>query len=266
MSRIIAAIDNSITARPALAAATSLARILGSDVQAIHVAEDGDDLARTCAESMGVPFVNLAGDPLEQIVEAAAADDVVGVAVGARQRLSDHHIGHLARALASQIDKPVLVVPPEAAPPDGFRTVLIAMEGTPATARSVKPTIEVAVGADLEVVVVHVDDETSIPSFSDQVAHETDAYAREFLARYVPGAPMARLELRIGVPADEILTVAASIGADLLAVGWPQSNDPARGPVVRELLDRSPVPVLLVALAETPVTDLTDSARHTVMR
>ena len=96
---------------------------------------------------------------------------------------------------------------------------------------------------------IHVDDESSIPSFSDQVQHEVNAYTHEFLARFLPGAPSARLELRIGVPADEILGAAESTEPDLLALGWPQTDDPARGLVAHELLERCHVPMLLVALA-----------------
>jgi nucleotide-binding universal stress UspA family protein len=103
-------------------------------------------------------------------------------------------------------------------------------------------------GADVELIVVHVDDESSIPSFSDQVQHETEAYSREFLARYLPGAPEARLVLRVAVPADEILTAAASTEPDLLAMGWSQTDHPARGLVVHDILARSHVPMLLAAL------------------
>ena len=252
MSTVIAAIDNSAAARPVLVAATGLARVLGADVQAIYVAEDEGQTARASAESLGIPFTRLTGEPIREIAARAASDDVVALALGARRLVNERHIGHLARAVANEIDKPVLVVPPEAAPVERFRTVLIAMEGTPAKARSIKAVLDVAAGADLQVVVVHVDDESSIPSFSDQVAYETEAYAEEFLARYVHGAPKARLELRVGVPADEIVAASESIAADLLALGWPQSTDDDRGEVARDVLDRSHVPVLLVALAAMP--------------
>ena len=164
----------------------------------------------------------------------------------------ERRVGHLAHAVANEIDKPVLVVPPEAAPAERIRTVLIAIRGTRTEARSIKARIEVAAGADLEVVVVHVDDEASIPSFSDQLAHETDVYVEEFLARYLPGAPKARLELRVGVPANEILAVNDSMTADLLVLGWQQSTDNSRSAVAREVLDRSHMPVLLVPLADAP--------------
>jgi nucleotide-binding universal stress UspA family protein len=131
------------------------------------------------------------------------------------------------------------------------------MEAAPGKARALKRAVEVASGAELELVVVHVDDEASIPRFSDQVAHETEAYATEFLARYLPGVPKARLELRIGVPADEILDVTDAAVADILAIGWPPPSEAERGGVAQELLDRSPVPLLLMAMEPSAQEDLT---------
>jgi nucleotide-binding universal stress UspA family protein len=84
--------------------------------------------------------------------------------------------------------------------------------------------------------------------FSDQVQHETEAYAKQFLARYVHNAPQARLELRVGRPADEILQAVDVEHPDLLALGWPHTGGPARGAIARDLLDRSQVPMLLVAV------------------
>ncbi|HEX4822052.1 MAG TPA: universal stress protein [Acidimicrobiales bacterium] len=253
MTKVIAAIDNSLAARPVVLMATALAEVLGATVEPLHVSDDDGETARACADSLGLELRRCSGDPLECIRAAAEADDVVAVAIGARQQPSGHHVGHLARQVADVIDKPVLVVPPETVPPAHLHHVVIAMEGTPAKTRHLKAAVDVASSADLHLTVVHVDDESSIPSFSDQVAHETDAYAHEFLARYLHGAPRARLELRIGAPADEVIDVTDVAAPDLLAIGWPQSAGGDHGATAREILDRSHVPVLLVAIdsAET---------------
>lgn len=250
MTKIIAAIDNSLAAGPVLTSALALAPALGAEVEAIYVADGAGLTAQASAETLGVPFCHVAGDPRQQICEQAERPDVVAVAMGARQRVGGRRTGHLVREVADTTSKPVLVVPPESEPPTRVHTVVIAMEGTARNAKSLKQAVSVAADADLELVVVHVDDEDSIPSFSDQVAHETDAYAREFLARYVHNAPNARLELRIGVPTDEIIEAADAAGADLLAIGWPQSHAEHPGTTARELLDRSHIPVLLVALVD----------------
>ncbi len=247
MSRIVAAIDNSPAARPVLSVALALGPVLGAEVEAVHVADDEGDTAAAVAASMGVPYQVLPGDdPLPAILGHAAGADVTLVVVGARRRLQAADLGHLASQIAEHLDKPVVVVPPETRPMDRMQNVVIALEATPAKARSLGRVISVAAAADLDIVVVHVDDEQSIPSFSDQEAHETRAYADEFLARFLPGAGPARLELRVGDPADEIIRLAQERPVDLLALGWPR--DPGRGAVARRILRHSHVPVLLVSV------------------
>ena len=252
MSRIVAAVDSSAAAGPVLGYAVALAEALAADVEAVHVGDGDVHTSAAMAASHNVPYVTLDGEPSAEIAAWAAAADVVGVVVGARRRVNGGPLGHLARAIADTVDKPILVVPPEAPPCDRFHTVLIAMEGTAGKARAIKAAIDLALGLDLEIVVVHVDDEDTIPSFSDQVAYEAEAYSTEFLARYLPNAPAARLELRVGAPASEVLAVSGEVGADLVAVGWPHRGSPGRGQVAQQILDRSHVPVLLVALDGQP--------------
>ncbi len=248
MSRIIAAIDNSAAARPVLVMAQAVASALGGSLEVIHVVEDGDETARASAESAGTTLRTLAGDPAEQLARAVADEDVDALVLGARGRHGGPRpAGHLALVLADQTDKPVVVVPPDAQPPNQLRNILVAMEGTSGKARALQRTIELSSGAGLEIVVVHVDEE--ILSFTDQVQHETAAYAQGFFARHVLGALVARLELRLGSPATEVLGAIESLHPELVAVGWPHSADPGRGAVAREILDRSPVSVLLVAVS-----------------
>ena len=250
MNKILAAIDNSAASAPVLGTAVALAGTFDASVQAVQVADEPGQTAQSCAVQFGVPLLVVQGDPLERIINLAGHDDVVAIVVGTRARPGGRRpAGHLALALADQLDKPVVMVPPDARPPERIGRVLIAMEGTPAKARSLRRAVTIAADAGLDLIVVHVDDEDSIPSFSDQVQHEAAAYSQEFLTRFCAGAPGARLETRIGVPADEILAVTEDVRPALLALGWPQTGAPDRGSVVRQVLDRSPIPVLLVAVA-----------------
>lgn len=250
MNRILAAIDNSAAAGPVLATAAALAPAFAATVHAVQVADGPGQTAQACAARCGVPLHVVGGNPVERILALAGEDDVVAVVVGTRGRPGGRRpAGHLALALADRLDKPVVMVPPDARPPERIGLVLVAMEGATGRGRSLRRAVGLAVDAGLDIVVVHVDDEDSLPSFSDQVQHETAAYSREFLERFCPGAPAARLESRIGVPADEILAAVGDLRPSLLALGWPRSGEPGRGSVVRQVLDRSPVPVLLVAVA-----------------
>jgi nucleotide-binding universal stress UspA family protein len=253
VTTILAAIDDSAAAQPVLATALAIAPVLDATVEAVNVSvdHDGGRTAEAAARAMNVALRRIAGDPLEELTRLAEDDDVVALVVGARARPAARHpAGHIALALADVIVKPVVMVPPEADPRKQLRRVLIAMKGTPRNARDLLRTIQLAAQADLELVVVHVDDEETIPSFSDQVQYETEAYANEFLARYCPGAPDARLVLKIGRPVDEILATVDEIAPDVLAIGWPRGASRTRGDVAREVVNRSHIPVLLVAVTD----------------
>jgi nucleotide-binding universal stress UspA family protein len=260
VSKVLAAIDDSAAARPVLAVASALASLYGATVEAVHVSDDEGRTARGSADHLGIQYVCVPGDPLERLAELAAAPDVVAVTAGVRSRpRGRREPGHLTLGLADRVDKPVVVVPPGYQPPDHLRRVLVAMKGEPRNAEALTRVVRLVTSAGLELVVVHVDDEDSIPSFSDAIAHETEGYAREFLMRYCPAAPDASLELRLGVPTDEILAVVEQIAPQLLAIGWPQGFGPARGLVAHELLHRCPIPLLLVA-GEPPLLSAGDGA------
>jgi hypothetical protein len=94
-----------------------------------------------------------------------------------------------------------------------------------------------------------VHDEGSLPPFTDQPQHETESWAREFLARYCPGVELERLHLRVGWPGENIVRVARELEVDMIALGWAQDLSPGRAAVVRAALERSSVPALLVPVA-----------------
>lgn len=247
MTKLIAAIDNSVTARPVCAMALAVAPVLGADIECVHVVEDGFQTAQAVAEASGLPLRLLKDDSLDALARVAVEPDVVAVLLGAHSHPGTRRgVGHLPLALASETDNPVIVVPPTAHPPARVSRVLIAMKGTPTKPVDLRRAIELATASGLDITVVHVDDESTIPPFCDQVQHDTDVYAAEFFARNLPGAIHARLELRVGSPVEEILDVARSVGAEILAVGWPRHTGPGHGEVAREILERSETPVLLV--------------------
>lgn len=249
MSTVLAAVDDSLAAGPVITAAVAIAPLLGSSVEAVHFGEDTGHTARECAERAGVPFRNVPGDPAEGLTQLCL-DDVTAVVVGTRDGAAETGpVGHLALDLAERLPRPLLVVPQQYTPSDGVERVLVALEGSPGRAKPLRHAVEVVAGADIDLTVVHVDTEDLVPAFSDSAAHETADFAQEFLTRYWPLAPRARLALPIGTPVDEVLAVADDVKPDVLVAGWPQGAGPGHGHVVRELLRRSPYPVLLVAVS-----------------
>ncbi len=247
MSKVIAALDNSAAARPVLATAAALARLLDAELEAVHVIEDGGTTARAVAEAAGVALRTLEGPELGRLVAACQEAEVSAVVAGTRGTPAGRRpAGHVALALIRALSKPVVVVPPQASTPPRLGRILVPLDGTRQTAAALRSTIELARAPDTEVVVLHVLGAPSLPLFSDQPQHEAEVWTREFLARFCPCPDDVRLEVRVGLAEEAVLRVAAEVGADLIALGWSRDLSPGRAKVVRDALHRSDVPILLV--------------------
>ncbi len=253
MSTVVAALEDSFTAAPVIAAASALAPLLGSTVEAVHVGGIEGSTARASAVQAGVPFRTIPGEPIPQLL-ALAQQDVTAVVCGSRDRLTgEAPLGHVVLALADLLPRPLLVVPPDVVPGGRVERVLVALKGTPGRVKELRYALQVVSGADVELTVIHVESVDAIPRFTDSEAHETEEFAREFLRRYWPAVPPARLVLPFGGPAEEVLTLAEDVRPDVLVAGWPQPSQ-GHGHVVREVLRRSRFPVLLVPLLPPTTT------------
>ena len=248
MKKVLIALDNSPAGRSVVGSARALAGLLEAEVEALHVQADGSRTARNTAESAGVPFRTVTGPVVERLTEAGEAEDVVALAIGARGTPAARRpLGSTASAVATALLKPVLVVPPDADPTPSFRRVLIPLEGTIRTSLAPRVLFTLARDAEIDVLVLHVHDESSIPSFTDQPQYEQPAWAREFLRRYSPWRlGTVRFETRVGRIGELIPLVTEECNCDLIALGWSQELSSGHAPVVRETLERSRRPVLLV--------------------
>jgi nucleotide-binding universal stress UspA family protein len=63
------------------------------------------------------------------------------------------------------------------------------------------------------------------------------------------GIGEVRLETRVGRIGELIPVVAMESDCDLIALGWSTELSSVRAPVVRETLERAPLPVLLVPVS-----------------
>jgi nucleotide-binding universal stress UspA family protein len=128
--RVLAAIDNSASAEPVLDCALAAARATSSVVDALHVAEDGERTARALAESHGIQLHQVTGNVVESIWKEAEDDNVLLAVVGARGLpTSKQPVGHVALELITRIDKPVIVVPPDAGQSQRFARIVVAING-----------------------------------------------------------------------------------------------------------------------------------------
>lgn len=246
--RVIAAVDNSLAAGPVLSIAADLGGLFAADVDALHVCENGDRIARQEAARAGLVLRSLAGATVPALVNAASEDDVAVLVVGTRALpAGGRPIGSTALEVITSLLKPVVVVPPNAEIKSPLRRVLVPLEGTTSTSLAPKGIIELARDADVDVVVLHVHETDGLPAFTDQPQHEARAWGEEFMARYCPwGIRRISFELRVGRRGEEILAAAEDTESQLIALGWSQELAPGRAPVIREVLERGRTPVLLV--------------------
>jgi nucleotide-binding universal stress UspA family protein len=136
---------------------------------------------------------------------------------------------------------------------------MVPLDGTAPTTAALREVLEMAGREHLDVTVLHVYDEASVPMFSDQPVHEARAWTDEFLRRHCPDPDAVSLELRIGTPETHVVDVAVDSRADLLVLGWSQDLSSGRARVVRHALETSMIPVLLVPVTvagvEQPFAD-----------
>jgi nucleotide-binding universal stress UspA family protein len=248
MKTIVAALDNSSAGKAVLAGARALATLLDAEIDALHVRTDGERTARQAAEAADLPLTVTTGPVVDALVEAGSSSDVLALAVGARgSDTARKPLGSTAAGVASALAKPVLIVPPTAEHVTAFRRVLVPIEGTVSSSLAPRAVFELAAGANVDAVALHVYDEASVPAFTDQPQHEQRAWEEEFLQRYCPwGIGHVRLETRIGRSGELIPRTAEQTDCDLIALGWSQELSSGRAPVVRETLERTSRPVLLV--------------------
>jgi nucleotide-binding universal stress UspA family protein len=261
--KVVAAVADDAAASVVLSVAGATASLYAATVQAVHVGEEQAALA-AAAHSAGVALRTVAGRPVEALARAAAAEDVVAVVIGGRgDPAGKRPVGSTALQLITALRKPVVVVPPTAAPRSRIESVLVPLDGTAASAAALRETVEFARDATAEITVVHVAQRHSTPPFEDHLPHEVDAWSREFIARYCPSATDATLELRVrdGEPDEHVLDILRRSRCDLVTLGWSQDLARGRAAIVRRMLAESPVPVLLTPVSEDPAATLSQAAR-----
>jgi nucleotide-binding universal stress UspA family protein len=250
VSNVLAALDSSPAAKPVLAAARAIAGTVGAGVTALHVQVDGLEVPLHLAARASVPLRVARGDVAARLVEAAEAGDVEVLVIGARGIPADPQpLGSVAIAVTTKVSKPVAVVPPHADPRVTCGRVLVPIEADVATPPATRSMIDRAVDAGVEVVVLHVLELDTMPMFTDQPQHEHGAWEQEFLARHCPWeAGTVRFEVRLGRSEEVIPVAAQEFGCDLIVLGWSQEFAPGHARVVRAAVERSSVPVMLVAM------------------
>jgi nucleotide-binding universal stress UspA family protein len=243
MTTVLAAVDATPAARPVLQTATRLAHVLQAETVALHVG-DHPGHAQQVADELGAPMILARGEPADQIVRIGERADVALVALALTGLPGRHAPGQTARAVATRLSKPVLVVRPDVPPRSSLKRALFPLDGNRGVSTALRPLIATYVAAGFEVIAVHVFQPDTVPRFLDR-PEDINVWKEEFLAEHCAELGL-RLVTRPGPTAESLLDVAVAEDVDIIAMGWRQDLSPRRAALVRTVLTTADRPVALI--------------------
>jgi nucleotide-binding universal stress UspA family protein len=248
MRVVLAALDTTDAARSVLETAIQIGRLIGTDVAALHVRSNplvSLETSELLAARVGVPLRVLEGSVNPTLLDALRAPDVAAAVIGARGASSGRRpVGRTALHIIEHLDKPVVLVPPDAVAPTAIRRLLVPLEGVDASSRKVLEHLRPLVVAGVELVVLHVFTEATLPTMLDRPYRDLEILGKEFLIRHCPVA--TDIKFRQGPVAATVAEMTEEYRGDLIVLSWSQDNSPGRAMVVREVIGASTLPVLLL--------------------
>lgn len=248
MTIIVAALDSTAAARPVLETALRMGELTGADVEVVHVSERSIETPRALALRNGLPFRLLEGPPEGALVEAVGEPNVTAAVLGARATAGGRRpVGRRAMHVLQSATKPVVIVPPEALSPAPLRRILVPLEGVESHSQSVVNSLSPLLASEIEVVVLHVFTDETIPRMLNHGHRDLELLGEEFLKHHLPNAKS--IEFRTGPVCPRVIEVSAEQGVDLVVLNWSQVTSGGRARVVQEILGASLIPVLLLPLA-----------------
>ena len=247
MTRTLALLGDTPAARPVLETAVLCGRLLGTEVEALHVGDRRDEAPPavvSLAARLEVPLRTVAGPVAPTLLRSLEDADVAIAVVGGRTEVGPSPEGTVVARLLGATTKPIVVVPPDATSPRRIGRLLVPLEGDEASSSAVADWLLPHLNDDVELVVLHAFTAATQPGMLDRPEHDWSLLGREFLARHFPAA--SSVELRTGAAAQEIGEASGTLGVDLVVMSWAQDASPGRAATLRAVLDTSSLPVLIV--------------------
>lgn len=251
MRCVLAAIDTDESAPAVIAFAEQLARVLSAEVDCLHAGKPFGGMA-----GVEAAVRHIEGQPVSGIIDEAARGDVVAVVIGRRPKPREQPVGGVGAGLLAALPQPVAVIPADTPHPHRLGRVIVPLEGTRSSSLAPQRMIEIATGAGVDIVLLHVLDRDAVPMFTDRSGHEAEIWTNEFMARYCPVPPKrVHLQVRLGAVEEEVIRAARESDADLVALGWSRRLAQGRAPIVRAALEDAHLPVLLIpVMAADPLS------------
>lgn len=241
-SVVLVPLDGTRAARSALPVAKALAEILGVGLHVLHVSDGAPPTLAGLAVMLGVEHASLpawsigtrTGDAAAGIVDEAGMRQACAVVLCTHTaERSVALLGRTALAVLQAAPCPVVLVPPDRGTASWWpKRILLPYDGSPSANAAVGPAAALARCARAELLVLQVGaaaaaptdpGSMTLPRYVDQPQHEWPSWTGELLQRLACQCKdelRARVHVRAGDPAAEILRFATEQDADLLLVAW----------------------------------------------
>ena len=247
MAIVLAALNAGAFTGGIFETAARFRELTGADVEAVSVLANSDEPIDSTAANGDVPLRVLEGPVAPSLLAALGAPGVIAAVIGARATPGGRRpVGRTAHQVLAHAHKPVVVVPPEVISPGPFRRLLIPLEATEESSRAVLERLCPLLVDPVELVVYHAFTDATVPAMLDRPGYDLEILGKEFLTRHCPYS--TRVEFCVGPVAKRMAEAARE--DDLVVLSWSQDSSPGRALTVREVLDASVVPVLLLPAAQ----------------
>ncbi|MDA8313372.1 MAG: universal stress protein [Actinomycetota bacterium] len=250
LQRVLAALEPHAAAA-VLRVATRLAEMTAAGVEAVHVGRSLPAALVELADRAQVELRAIAGPADRALLAELERPEFNAIVMGPG---SDRHgyrpLGPTTRYVAERSTKPVVVVPVTGGgegPERPFRRLLVPLEGSEPSSRTVLETLLPRLVAGVEVEVLHVFTQETQPRMLDDPVRDLETLGREFLAKHFPSA--SGIVLRSGVVADAVREHCDERGADMVVLSWSQHRTEGSARVVHDVLRSAAVPVMLLPVA-----------------
>ncbi len=251
MTVTLAALDTNANVLPVLETALLFADLTTSHVEVVlaHRSMGIDTEAQALLNEAGVPVRRLEGPHGSALVNAVADVDVIAAVVAARRERSLRYpVGPIVRALLEQTLKPVVIVPPDLVAPSVFQRLLVPLDGAEPSSRAVIDQLAPLCAKPVELCVLHVFTDSTMPTMLDRPARDLEILGKEFLRRHLPH--VHHIQLSPGPAGQRVCQVASEQRSDLIVLSWSRDTTPGRAVVIREVLSSTSLPVLLLPTLE----------------
>lgn len=275
-TKVLVALDGSPAAATALPIARTIAAKLDAAIAILHSAAvpvpAADLRQRLGLDRVDVEVLQVRaprGTPAVGILQASGAPEVALLVLTTHGRsvTGGPRLGRVAEAVVAGSIRPLLLVPPETVPAPSaaqppLRHLLVPLNGTPTTATALQPATALAsrLGASVDVLYVVDPDQANptepgsvrVPYYMDQPQHEWPALERRVIdelctiyAECPPEVPV-RMVLRCGPIGEAIVRCAADHQDDVIVLVRRSRLEPGRARVLREVLNQTRCPILLL--------------------